>query len=891
MSTSRLQKTNQSVRELEDFRRLIEALESTGNRLAIDWPNHSVDVPSSIRSIFEGKDWGTFETKQNVYRLNDKGFRAFVRLFVPFSNLTEKTFDRYRFGKILGIGSESIVFLASHITLGTKFAIKLFTERSAEQAFEKVTGALREKQLVSTDALVLPIDEFDLPLNDVFENKIILHCAVFPFVTGSTLRAFCRDNSPLSPYFVTEFISQLTRALYELEKAQISHGDLHFENILVTKATGVSVSFRIVDLSGLISETDRQTSDFESFKDILIHLLSMLPLRNMSLQRHLGPRLYELIKDIFTGPVKSFSGLKVRMDAGIAYAEYEVRRTRFLEKTFRAGQVLTLFRHEELVDPAVAREMFLPYKGFFQDFCAFGNAILYGNRGSGKSSYMASIALYPAAEKCVVNPELAFGLLFACRQGEFRQYSVLPEESLRAKSAQILDLIITKVIRKTLKVLSEFVSVKNDSKYTLDPLLAFLTKAYSGRIFQTDGLSQWESLDSLYQIIVRHETELQLALLDTAKAAVPPWLGSEDLAGFFQSLRQSFERFSTAQFFVLFDDAGTPNLPPAIQAAINDLLASRNPIFCVKVSAERNSYNDRDSTGTPLEASHDVAMFNLSEIYFVPSGRSANRNELREYFKELVELRLTDFRSKLITTYLGDTVTKTVDLICRLATRKPRDAYFAGWDIVWQLANSNPRVLLELISSIFTRSQVSDTSKPTLIEPVDQEAAIIAYSEYKLRALKYLPGKLMISGQPVATGQQIFSIATTFGKVARDKLRDDAKFKVKRPKGRRFSEMLAIELDKGCDLSNDADTILRELVRFGVFDDCRFVRAWDDGIKKSLYVFNRIYTPALEMSFRRDIHWRINPKRFMEFLINPTLVHQYGKTGAPQSSPEQDELL
>ena len=886
MTTSRSQDTNNLLKSYEVFQELSEALKSdSGN---IDWKNSQLIFNHSQCQKRENI-FGSFDDSLKYFSLTSKGINAFVRSRLDFETLMANRIERYKLENILGVGTESVVFCASHITLGTRFAIKLFTNPDAESAFHQVTDGLKTRHSGTMSGIVLPIDEFQLPVKTLSGDELQLQCAVFPLVEGVTLRKFCEIESPLSPYFISDLIRQLTLSLKELESIGICHGDLHLDNILVDQRSDGTVAFKIVDISGKSSED--APSDFECFRGILVHVLSMLPLRKMSLQKHLGPRLYCTVEDILRDRADSFSALLSRIEADVPYKEYERQRSQFIKEQFRSGEALGLFKHEELVDSTVARQMFVPYESFFRDFSLFGNAILYGNRGSGKSSYMASLAYYPSANSHIVSPETSLGILFACRQGEFRQYFSASDAELSANILYLRHLLLTKIVRKTCKLFCDLLSTDSRTSFELAPLVSFLRLAYPQIFFQLEGLSRWEALDSIYQTLVRHETELQQFILqpDTTRRNLP--LGAESLANFFSAIRQTFDRFFSSRFFILFDDAGTPNIPPAIQRAINDLLISRNSIFCVKVSSERNSYDDRDSTGTAVEVSHDVALFNLSEVYYVPSGISPDRGQLRDYFRKLVNLRLKNYEAIDIAAYLGEVPVKTTALVSKLATDQPKSAYYAGWEIVWQLANSNPRILLELISGIFTYSGITSGSKPDIIPLPVQDECIRSFSENRLRALKYLPGRMTLLGKPVGTGQQIFSIATTFGKISRQRLRDDAKNMNKRPKRKRFSEMLAIEVDKGSDLPTEPNEVLKQLVRFGVFDDCRLITAWDDQKKKPLFLFNRIYTPALGMSFRRDIHWRVSANRLSHFLLRPNSVQTYLSSKTEPETHNQNDLI
>jgi hypothetical protein len=70
--------------------------------------------------------------------------------------------------------------------------------------------------------------------------------------------------------------------------------------------------------------------------------------------------------------------------------------------------------------------------------------------------------------------------------------------------------------------------------------------------------------------------------------------------------------------------------------------------------------------------------------------------------------------------------------------------------------------------------------------------------------------------------------------------------------------------------------VLQLLVRYGVFDDSGQSVAFDDGQKKPIYVFNRVFCPAFAISFRRDAHLRLSTDKFEMYLLDPA---KFAKTG------------
>ena len=314
---------------------------------------------------------------------------------------------------------------------------------------------------------------------------------------------------------------------------------------------------------------------------------------------------------------------------------------------------------------------------------------------------------------------------------------------------------------------------------------------------------------------------------------------------------------STARFYFLFDDAGAPNIPYETQQVLNDLVTSSNAVYCVKLSAERFSYRLRDSRNRTLEETHDITSFDIASAYATESGIA--RNATKEYFAKILARRLEywQYASSDITVYLGEQqrdgarVVAVKELIGRLAARR-RNAYYAGWEVIWRLADRTARSLIELVSEIFERSGVGpvqggvqgEEHGPMLIKPLLQDRAIRAVSNRRLRSLEFVPGEIDVGGVKVPIGRQLYSCASSFGSVSFLYLAS------KERETKRVDELLAIERNDTRVLRPEAQRVLELLVRYGIFDDSVLTVAFDDKQKKPVYMLNRILCPAFQISFR-----------------------------------------
>lgn len=305
---------------------------------------------------------------------------------------------------------------------------------------------------------------------------------------------------------------------------------------------------------------------------------------------------------------------------------------------------------------------------------------------------------------------------------------------------------------------------------------------------------------------------------------------------------------------------------------ICDLVASTNNVFCVKISAEKTTFELETSDGKPIERVHDVRAYNISSFLYLGGGISPERRNVEAYFRDLLRSRLREFgfASTDIRDYLGDDLVEIDSIVEKLASETRGKPVYCGWQVTWQIADRTTRHLLEIISTIFDAAKVDPKKPASRVSSAIQSKQVLRFSEDKLRGLMFLPGTVEILGKKRGLGKVLYDCAVNFGKVSRYYLRSSSDARAEQSGKRRFDERLAIEIDNSLSLHSDAQRVLDQLVRFAVFDDEQTVMAFDDRTRKPLFIFNRVYCPILAISFRRDSHWRLSSRRFEEFLLDPT---------------------
>jgi len=856
---------------LTSKKELIEAFSLAPVRLLkdlqVDWSNGKINPESPFASILERYGFLT----AGKATLNRSGVLFLSRILIDFGKQlpTGRILnDRYEVGSKIRIGKNSAIYFARHQSLDMPVVLKLIRPGAADnlQASLKLLASLGAQANI-----VRPIDLFKSQTDDVFGQSITVDCVVYPVVTGISLKSFLAQKSyHLNSHVALSFIKQIGGALHELEKLNAYHGDLHDENIFVEQNDEGVLRFSLIDISfgsmGSLTIEDCKNRDMIQFRQHIWRILSLQKsyLPKMSLRKFLGTRQYLTVNKILSGQPQSFAQVIGYLDSDSEFFRYQEEKTEFVANSFNQPKTFRLQRYEEIIDPSVAARLFVPFPELMERVSGFSNAFVSGNRGSGKSTYLASLAYFASNSEPIVNISELFGIYFPCRQGEFKSIYGHAEWTRVQAQERTTALIIVKIIRRTLEELAEGVARNQITEPSdLDELRTFLNGIVPAPgivSVQEDLLPQIKNFASS---MVRIEMEL-LSSFRTIESKPTVEIQVKDLITFFTVIRNLFAELSATRFHILFDDAGTPNLTQDVQRVLCDLILTSNPLFCIKFSAEKFTFSFESSFGKVPENGHDYFEHDISHMLFIGShsARLAS-DELERYFKKIVEQRLAHFRysSTNILDYLGDNRGIAEQIIGLLAAGR-KDAKYAGWTAVWHIADRTPRNLLELVSEIFAYADIRPDTAPKSASIAMQDRAIRAISEKRLASLSQIAGSIVVSGKKVSLGRRLFEITVSIGSTFRSYLRQD----VGKPRKRQH---LAIERNDLADLSVEATDLLLKLISFGVLDDSKYEYSRDDVVKKPIYVLNRIYCPAFAISYRRDDHLRLSRAKFELLLLNP----------------------
>jgi len=466
MSTDIAQNTNRLIAETNPIFQFIEAAEISRVRIEteVDWERNVVlRCEPGLRDVLLLMKLAQ-QTENGELTVGVKG-RAFLgKLLLGLDDqldhrLKERTAinDRYLLHGLLASGKNSLAYKADDRRLGRLVVLKFFRPGRGEGVIKNVAKLGRVK---ADPVLVNVLDVFQHQIDGGHGRRIPINVMVFPFVDGMTLRQYLASERNSSPIVIQEFVQQTCFALLALEDEGLSHGDLHPNNVMVTTEPSGRVGFRIIDVSyGADPPSDYEfpSNDIEGFKFILRLALQDVESRltRVSLRRYLGARIFTLVEYILKSDEVSLKEINRELQTATRFTAFKERKDSFLRTKFKPPRDFGILRYEEFANPTVALNLFCPFPELFERLCAFGSAILFGHRGTGKSTYMAAMNFFPQAEKMPIEYRENFGVLFSCRQGEFRKFSGRHLDMRAEIKLRIKDILIAKIIRKTLGSLAE----------------------------------------------------------------------------------------------------------------------------------------------------------------------------------------------------------------------------------------------------------------------------------------------------------------------------------------------------------------------------------------------------------------------------------------------------
>jgi tRNA A-37 threonylcarbamoyl transferase component Bud32 len=801
----------------------------------------------------------------------------------------------YDIKKLIGVGATSYTFLAEQSGTHRDRALKIFIPGTVD--YDRLDEAVRKRARIHPDVAIPEI--FDVGQVTIKFPDGRTHdtcCVAIGYVSDSqTFAEFLKSQENLSPKVFQRFVERVGGALAAIESVGLRHGDLHERNILAVGGTsgGGTHDFRVIDFIGVPSTSSAEmdvASDLENFRNHLLRAAVIACERypGCSARLLIGENVFRVLEGLRNDAYKSFGDL---------LEDYQRPRQSIPQGYFDTPrpQPFEWLRVEFIPSAEWLYRLFQPDPSRFDTIARFGNTWLSGPRGCGKSHYLRVLAFHPdVIARAEQDAELAsklqtikydfktaFGILFACRLGEFKPFipEAIGNHTFDVSTQMFLKhILILKIWNRTLQTIREGLTFLSESART--PILSTPVNFRALVEFLQEKLGTIAVIDGPEAESIFVQCLAVCSARENSAVAVWPYpdrrknvraLNESDLDEFFQVIKTTFPELSATRFYILVDDASYGHIHFEMQKVLNSLVRAVQANHCFKITCEKYMYTLDTADGRAIDPRHEVTYVDLGEVSTKAQRETAV--DLSEYMARVIDSRLAAAGYKSdIRAILGQSqdVREFLSALSIPGSRRPKKgekrggrpprpkAYYAGWNIVWSIAHGSVRTLLELVEHIFRTSKAS--KETTAILPKAQDTAVRSYSNRQYKALWMLPGA--IDGEPI--GPRLQGVISAIGEMSRQYLeRYDTG-----EEGRWYETISLERLDRG-PLPDIAQNILYELVKYGLLLDegITFSRAQFGLLPR--YDLNKIFAPAFQTTYRVRNHIYVSHERFIELLVKP----------------------
>ena len=540
------------------------------------------------------------------------------------------------------------------------------------------------------------------------------------YVKGQSLRDYVRKNaSEIDVPFVENFLRTMFGLLYELERRQYQHGDLHAGNVLVAKSEfdmDGRRDFRVTDFGvRRFSGHPTHATDYLAISQILNDLLNCIEYTDCEGRNRYA---YNVLRDDFlkrhlieTDPT---ADLLSRNPSSM------VQKLDTIDNDYRKkGDVRANARLVTPFDYPNCEQMgksHLLLKSLYSDrllglskMRERSNLVLTGPRGCGKTTVFRTLSLDYLTSVKEDDPQRMeyIGIYYRCDD----LYFAFPRYELPARNEALdvpMHFLIVTLLATMLEHVAEWAQrhLAEEFQEKTGPLVTDL--------WETLGLPRPNSptADSMPTLVNRLKKERERArkkqrFVHVEHEPVEGYFGPEMMIAACGLVRNHLSFLEHRPFYFFIDDYSDPKITHPLQTNLNRLLMYRNSDVFFKLSTERPiSFSRQDVDGKQFVESREYDLLNLGLRYL------KDDSDRREQFLEDLFARrfseVEDYPVRDLEELLGS-LPRNENAAARIF-RRNRDEesrasdtdlrYYAGCETIASMCSGDIHYMIRLVSSM-----------------------------------------------------------------------------------------------------------------------------------------------------------------------------------------------
>lgn len=643
---------------------------------------------------------------------------------------------------------------------------------------------------------------------------------IYEYVAGTSLRDYIRNNeNEITVGFIEEFLRTLLGLFYEMRGRGIDHGDLHAGNIIVAQKSPYDIdpreTFRVIDFGvRAITSSGASQNDFLQLAGILRDLLAKVDyqaagprdrhayniFRNEFLQRHLIEA--DTTVDALAQNPKALYERLSRIDT-----EYE---------EVRAAPEMAKLRHP--FDYPNCEQMgnshLLLRSLYSTRFLGLGevesksNLVLTGPRGCGKTMVFKAMSLEHrlSVGEDDINDVNYIGIYYRCDDLYFsfpRYKHPSREEAINVA----MHFMVVTLLAQVLDVTKQWATKRFHDEF--NKAEARIAKALwdllEWRAPDEPGAERFERLVARL-LRERDRAARKYRVAHVSEEKFGQYFGPEKLIHACRLVRSELGFLGVRPFYFFVDDYSEPKITSDLQENLNRLLMYRSADCYFKVSTESPvSYVTRDIDGKSYVEAREFNLLNLGIRYIKDGGK-----ETLPFLDDLFARRFREVKDYPVSTLdelIGSQIRNENELARQIRTRNPPPTYY-GKETLASLCSGDIHYMIRLVGRMVEENGGIEALRACQdlpkIKSREQHGVVRAAAGDFLESVRMLPRH----------GVQLAAIVTAIGSVARSLLLYETS---KNEKGNPPHQASRIEPYEALSLSEEADSLLKELLRYSIF--------------------------------------------------------------------------